>query len=139
QRRYAATRLDRMQWEHWRFRATHRLELGTRLRVETTAYHHRLHRAWGKVDGLVGQRDLAAVLRDPMAGSNAVYYAILTGQADSAGPEEELILGTDDRSFVPQGVQTQLQADLHHGPTAHRLDAGVRVHGDRADRRRYED
>jgi Fe(3+) dicitrate transport protein len=139
QRRYAATRNDHMEWDHWRFRLVHRVELGTRLRLETTAYHHLLDRAWRKLDGFSSQRDLAAVLADPMAGSNAVYYAILTGEADSTSPEEELILGTNDRSFVSQGVQTQLGADLTLGPTAHKLDAGVRLHRDRADRRRFED
>jgi Fe(3+) dicitrate transport protein len=138
QRRYAATQLDRMEWDHWRMRATHRVEL-PRARVETVAYRHVLDRAWGKVDGFVGQRDLNAVLADPTAGSNPVFHAILTGTADSASPEEELIRGTNDRRFASQGVQSKLSLETSLGPVAHHADVGVRIHFDRADRRRFED
>jgi Fe(3+) dicitrate transport protein len=139
QRRYVASQLDEMNWTHWRMRATHRLELGARTRLETVAYRHRFHRAWGKVDGFVGQRDFYALLAAPNAGANAVYYAILTGQADSSAPEETLILGTNDRRFTSQGVQSTLTLDRTVAGLAHHLDAGLRLHFDRADRRRFED
>lgn len=139
QRRYAGSQLDQMTWDHWTLRASHRLELGVATRLETTAYRHDFHRAWGKVDAFVGQRDLYALLARPTAGANAVYYAILSGQADSSSPEEQLILGTNDRTFVSQGVQSALTAERTTGPVKHHLDAGVRLHFDKADRQRYED
>jgi Fe(3+) dicitrate transport protein len=139
QRRYAGTQRDRMIWDHWRFRLAHRLEIGSGFSLETTAYRHALDRVWGKVDGFVGNRDMAGLLADPMGGSNGVYYAVLTGQADSASPEEELIRGVNDRSFVSQGIQTRALVTTQVGPTGHRIDVGVRLHGDRADRRRRED
>jgi Fe(3+) dicitrate transport protein len=139
QRRYLASQLDEMRWNHWRMRASHRLELGANTRIETVAYRHRFHRAWGKVDGFVGQRDFYALLAEPAAGANAVYYEILTGQADSTAPEEALILGTNDRRFTSQGVQSTLSLDRAVGGLAHHLDAGLRLHFDRADRRRFED
>jgi Fe(3+) dicitrate transport protein len=139
QRRYVASQLDEMSWDHWRLRATHRVDLGTTARVETVAYRHMFHRVWGKVDGLVGQRDLYRLIEEPMAGANQVYYAILTGQADSQSPEEQLILGTNDRTFVSQGVQSALSLERSTGPIKHHVDAGARIHFDRADRRRYED
>jgi Fe(3+) dicitrate transport protein len=137
-RRYRATQLDQMDWDHWRFRIGHVAELG-RARISTTAYRNVLDRAWGKVDGFVGQRDFNAVLADPTAGSNAVYYALLTGDADTASPEEELILGTNDRRFASQGIQSKLAIAIDTGPVVHHLDAGARVHFDRADRKRFED
>ncbi len=139
QRRYAGSQLDQMNWSHWRMRATHRLELGAHTRIDTVAYRHQFHRAWGKVDGFVGQRDFYGLLANPAAGANAVYYAILTGQADSTSPEEQLILGTNDRRFTSQGVQTTLAAKRRTGPLAHELAAGARLHFDAADRRRTED
>jgi len=139
QRRYVGSSLDQMTWDHWRLRATHRVELGLHTRVETVAYRHKFHRAWGKVDGFVGQRDFYDLISAPEAGANAVYYAILTGQADSTSPEEELILGTNDRRFTSQGIQTTLATEQTTGPLTHHVDAGVRIHFDRADRRRYED
>ncbi len=139
QRRYAATQRDEMTWDHWRLRADHHLALSPRLRIETNAYRHRFTRAWGKVDGFVGERDFNGILAAPDTGSNAIYYAILTGALDASSPEEELILGTNDRKFTSQGVQTRLSAEARTGPVAHHLDAGVRIHFDRADRRRTED
>jgi Fe(3+) dicitrate transport protein len=138
QRRYVASSLDEMTWDHWRMRATHRLELGQRTRIATVAYRHRFHRAWGKVDGFVGQPDFYGLLASPEGGANAVYYAILTGQADSATPDEQLILGTNDRRFTSQGIQTTLSIERTTGAFVHHVDAGARVHFDRADRRRYE-
>jgi Fe(3+) dicitrate transport protein len=139
QRRYLGSQLDEMNWDHWRMRATHRLDLGLHTRIETAAYRHKFHRAWGKVDGFVGQRDFYSLLADPMAGANAVYYAILTGQADSTSPEEQLILGTNDRKFTSQGIQTTFSTERTFGDFAHHIDAGARIHFDRADRRRFED
>lgn len=139
QRRYLGSRLDEMTWDHVRLRATHRVDFGLHTRLVTVAYRHRFHRAWGKVDGFVGERDLYALIAAPTAGANAVYYAILSGQADSASPEESLILGTNDRRFTSQGVQSTLALERTTGELAHHLDAGVRLHFDRADRRRYED
>jgi len=138
QRRYAATAGDEMRWRHWRGRAVHRVEVGTNLRVVTTAYHHAFHRAWGKVDAFVGDRDLAGILADPTSGAAAIYYAVLTG-ADSSSPEDELIRGTNDRTFRSQGVDSRLSTERVWGPALHLIDAGVRVHHDRADRLRYED
>jgi Fe(3+) dicitrate transport protein len=139
QRRYVASQLDEMNWNHWRMRATHRVDIGTHARVETVAYRHRFHRAWGKVDGFVGQRDFYGLLANPDAGANAVYYSILTGQSDSTSLEEQLILGTNDRRFTSQGIQTTVATEQSTGPVRHHLDGGVRVHFDRADRRRFED
>ena len=139
QRRYAGSQLDKMTWRHLRLRATHRLEFSTRTRIETVAYHHRFARVWGKVDGFIGQRDFYGLLAKPDAGANQIYYAILSGQADSSAPEEELILGTNDRNFVSQGLQSTFTTERNHGAVAHHLDAGLRLHYDNADRKRYED
>jgi Fe(3+) dicitrate transport protein len=139
QRRYRGSQLDTMHWNHWRFRATHRIDLGATTRLETTAYRHHFHRTWGKVDGFVGQRDFYSLLASPTSGANAVFYSILSGQADSTTLEEQLILGTNDRRFTSQGVQSVLASEQTTGPVRHHIDTGVRIHFDRADRRRYED
>jgi Fe(3+) dicitrate transport protein len=139
QRRYAGSQLDQMNWDHWRLRATHRVDIGSTARVETVAYRHKFHRAWGKVDGFVGQRDFYDLLARPTAGANAIYTPILKGEADTTSPEEQLVLGTNDRNFTSQGVQSVLTAERSTGPVKHHIDAGARIHFDSADRRRYED
>lgn len=139
QRRYTGSQLDEMTWNHVRLRARHKLELGLHARIETVAYRHDFHRVWGKVDGFVGQRDFYSLLANPDAGANQVYYAILTGQADTGSPEEELILGTNNRRFASQGIQSTFSAEKATGDFNHHLAIGARVHFDRADRRRFED
>ncbi len=139
QRRYRATQDDQMNWDHFRARLSHRVEVGSGFSLETTAYRHQFDRVWGKVDGFVGERDLASVLASPTTGSNPIFYSVLTGDADSSSPEEELVRGINDRTFLSQGVQTRLDSHLTLGPTTHRVDAGVRLHFDRADRRRFEE
>ncbi len=139
QRRYIASQMDQMNWNHLRLRADHRVDLGLHTRIQTTAYRHKFHRAWGKVDGFVGQRDFFGLITNPNIGANQLYYAILTGQVDSSSPEDQLILGTNDRRFTSQGIQTALATEQTTGPFAHHIDAGVRIHFDRADRRRFED
>ena len=139
QRRYRASQLDRMSWDHLRLRATHRVDLGLHTRFETVAYRHKFDRAWGKVDGFVGQRDFYGLLANPTAGANQLYYQVLTGQIDSSSTEDQLILGTNDRRFTSQGIQTRFATERSTGPLTHHVDAGVRIHFDRADRRRYED
>jgi Fe(3+) dicitrate transport protein len=139
QRRYRGTQLDQMNWDHLRLRASHRVDLGLHTRVETIAYRHKFHRAWGKVDGFVGQRDFYGLIANPDAGANQVFYQVLTGQIDSSSTEDQLILGTNDRRFTSQGIQTRFATERTTGPLKHHIDAGVRIHFDRADRRRYED
>lgn len=139
QRRYAASQLDQMNWDHWRMRAGHRVDIGSAARLETVAYRHVFDRAWGKVDGFVGQRDFYGLIENPDAGANQIYSAILKGEADTSSPEEQLILGTNDRRFVSQGIQSTFATEQATGPIRHHLDAGARIHFDRADRKRYED
>lgn len=139
QRRYLGSQLDEMNWDHWRIRGRHKLELGLHARVETVAYRHDFHRVWGKVDGFVGQRDFYDLVANPEAGANQVFYAILTGRADTSSPEEELILGTNDRRFVSQGIQTTWSTERTAGAVSHHVAAGARIHFDRADRKRFEE
>ncbi len=139
QRRYAASQLDQMNWDHVTLRADHKLDLGLHTRFVTTAYRHWFHRAWGKVDGFVGMRDFYELIANPTAGANSLFYSILRGETDSTSPEEQLIRGTNDRRFVSQGIQTHFATEQTTGPLAHHIDAGVRIHFDRADRKRYED
>lgn len=139
QRRYIASQLDRMDWDHLRLRFDHRVDLGLHTRLQTSAYRHKFHRAWAKIDGFVGQRDFYTLIAKPDAGTNQLYYQILTGQLDSSSPEEQLVLGTNDRRFTSQGVQTLFATEQKTGPIAHHVDAGVRIHFDRADRQRFED
>jgi Fe(3+) dicitrate transport protein len=137
QRRYAASRLDRMEWHRTQVVLRHDLELDT-LTVTTQAYRHDLHRIWRKVNRFQGAA-IANVLADPTSARNSIYYGVLTGQLDSSAPEETLLIGPNNRQFVSQGLQSVARWSTTTGPLSHSVELGARYHFDEIDRLHTED
>ncbi len=138
-RRYAATRLDRFYDDQQRLRLGYEFENGSGLRLSTQFYHQQFDRVWRKLNGFADGTDLSDVLANPMAGSNAVYYSVLTGASDSTGDSDTLMIGTNDRSFLSQGIQTSATYPVSTFGLQHELLAGLRLHRDRAKRLHTED
>ncbi|MBK8259708.1 MAG: TonB-dependent receptor [Polyangiaceae bacterium] len=128
-RRYAASALDRMEWNRMQFALTHRVTNGSDLTLETTAYRHDLHRRWNKVNGMRGA-SLSDVLHNPTTPKNALYYSVLTGQVPASTNDEMILIGPNDRTYVSQGIQTTLKWKPKTGPISHRIELGARVHYD---------
>lgn len=137
-RRYSASQLDEMNWHRTSLVLSHVLEPNEHLSLHTDAYRHDFDRTWRKVNGFRGA-SLFEVLSRPDDGANAVYYAILTGAAESSTPDETLLIGPNHRVFVSEGIQSRLNVDATTGPIAHRLELGARLHYDRIERRHSED
>jgi Fe(3+) dicitrate transport protein len=139
-RRYRGTQLDRMDWRHYQVQLAHTARFGA-VDLVTTAYHHDLSRDWRKLDGFSGDALLSQVLANPDTGNNAVRYAVLTGAEDSdpSNGADDLLLGTNARDFVSQGVQLVARTDQSWLGVLHSLEVGTRLHHDLADRDRYED
>lgn len=138
-RRYSATQLDKMEARHLTARANHKLELGAKLDLSTTIYHHRFQRDWRKLVGFSDARSLADVLKSPELGLNSIFYGVLTGQSDTGSSAEHIILGTNARKFVSQGVQSVLHTTRKTGDVEHDLSFGLRLHLDEARRIARED
>jgi Fe(3+) dicitrate transport protein len=138
-RRYAATQLDRLDWRHFQAQLTHRMSFKHRFSLTTTAYRNDFMRDWRKLNGFRGDRSLAEILASPDAGANAVFYSVLTGATDSESGPETLILGTNERDYVSQGLQTTFRAEGRWLGAGHILEAGLRFHGDEADRLHHEE
>jgi Fe(3+) dicitrate transport protein len=136
-RRYAASRLDRMEWHRTQVVLRHDFESGA-LAVTTQAYRHDLSRIWRKVNRFQGA-SIANVLSDPTSARNAIYYGVLTGQLDSTAPEETLLIGPNNRKFVSQGLQSVARWSTTTGPLSHSLELGARYHFDQIDRLHTED
>ncbi len=136
-RRYLSSQLDRMQWHRTQAVLRHDYESGA-LTVTTQAYRHDLHRIWRKVNRFQGA-SIASVLEDPTSARNAIYYGVLTGQLDSSTPEETLLIGPNNRSFVSQGIQSVARWSTVTGPLSHSVELGARYHFDRIDRVHTED
>jgi Fe(3+) dicitrate transport protein len=137
-RRYAASALDRMVNHRTGVVLTHVLgapEAG--LTLTTNAYHFKFERVWRKLNRFGGTA-VSDVLSAPEDPSNADYYAVLTGEADSTTSADQLFIGPNDRGFVSQGVESVFDLERRTGPLQHRIQSGVRVHHDRIRRRHSE-
>jgi len=138
-RRYRGTALDHMKWDHLRWQLSHRVEIGADVQVQTTLYRNSFNRVWRKLNGFRGDSDLAGILANPDAGNNAIFFSVLRGDSDSSSSAEELLIGTNDRRFVSQGLQSVVHGETARWPGKHDFRVGVRLHQDQADRRHSED
>ncbi|WP_017445003.1 TonB-dependent receptor family protein [Gayadomonas joobiniege] len=131
-RRYAATQLDRMDWDHQSYQINHYIEYAS-FNVITRLYQHDFARAWRKVSGLGNNSpDLLSVLSNPDDPQMQAYYQLLTGQA-----EGEIELGTNDRSYQSRGLQTDAKIHLNLADLAHQISFGLRYHEDYIERDHY--
>lgn len=136
-RRYAASRNDLMQW--WRSQAQ-LAHVYTRegFEIRTVVYRQDMSRQWNKLNRFRGGPNIAELLNAPV-GSRAVYAAILGGTHDSETAEQALMIGTNDRRFVSQGVQSMGRWTFDGLGFKHALQFGARAHVDEIRRHHTED
>lgn len=137
-RRYRASALDHMQWHRTQAQLRYTF-VWDELDVQVVAYRHDFHRAWRKLNRFRAGPDLAYVLAHPKSGQSAAYHQVLTGELDSLGPEQALLIGTNDRTFVSQGVQATARLGVRTWFLEHLLEVGARLHEDHIDRLHTED
>lgn len=128
-RRYRASNQDRMDNQRVSLVVSHQAHFEGGFDVTTTAYRHDFQRTWRKVNGLRGG-DILQVLAQPNAPSNAAFYRSLTGEADSPGVGQAILIGPNDRTFVSQGIQTVGRKTWKGDGWENRLEYGLRVHYD---------
>ena len=137
-RRYFASKMDRMEWHRTAVAATHKVRFSRALEMTTTVYRHDLHRVWRKVNGFRGA-DISDVLANPTTPRNALSLGALRGDIDTTSDAQTILIGPNDRRFVSQGVQTEVHAATKTGPVAHRFTYGVRAHYDEIVRKHTQD
>ncbi|MFW6087863.1 MAG: TonB-dependent receptor family protein, partial [Myxococcota bacterium] len=139
-RRYAASQRDRMEW--WRTLAQVRYTLGVGADFElvTTLYRQDFDRSWRKLNRFEAEKSgdpsesLLGILRNPQGTSEREFYEVLTGQRDTLSNRERLLVGTNARRFVSEGIQTVARYGFQTGEAVHKLEAGLRFHHDQIDR-----
>ncbi len=142
-RRYAATQAANMDWKHDQFQLTHHFQ-SDRFSLTTRLYNNEFERAWRKVNGFVSSgnpstdRSIQEVLAAPEDDVNSNYYDILTGAKDSESLFEQIIVGTNDRSYYSRGIQSDLKLSTEFFGVEHLISTGVRFHQDRIDRDHFE-
>lgn len=133
--RYAASALDNMEWEHTQFHFSHSIEPSLTTKIATDIYQNTFSRDWFKLNSFGSSATVSVdeVLKDP-TGNNFDYYEILTGQRNSSGGFEQLLIGNNGRTYVSQGIQTKLNTDLMIAGLPNELEVGVRYHMDEVER-----
>lgn len=137
-RRYYASRMDRMDWHRTAVAVTHKARFSPDLELTTTVYRHDLHRVWRKVNGFRGA-DVSDVLANPDTPRNALSLGALRGEIDTTSDAQTILIGPNDRTFVSQGLQTQVNARARTGAVSHRFTYGVRAHYDEIVRKHTQD
>ncbi|HET7545736.1 MAG TPA: TonB-dependent receptor [Polyangiaceae bacterium] len=136
--RYPVSALDQMKNHRTSAVLTHVMHPVRGMAVTTNAYRHDFHRTWRKVNRFRGA-NLFDVLSDAESSQNAVYRAILAGEADTSNANEVLLIGPNQREFVAQGIDSRATLAGNTGPLSHRVEYGMRFHHDSIERRHSED
>jgi len=136
--RYPVSALDQMKNHRTSAVLTHVMRPVRGMVITTNAYRHDFHRTWRKVNRFRGAQ-LFNVLSEGGSSQNAIYAAILAGKADTANPNEVLMVGPNQREFVSQGIDSRASYERSTGPLAHRIEYGMRFHYDSIERRHSED
>ncbi len=136
-RRYAASALDRMDWQHGALSINHSFDVRGQT-VTTDIYRNTFERDWFKINSFGGNGpSLQAVLKDP-TGINEEFYRVLTGAQASANDNEQLLLGSNDREYISQGIQSRINIVFDALGLQHDFEAGVRLHNDYVERHHTE-
>ena len=110
-RRYNASELDQMKWNHKKVQLEHLTEIGTATNIKTTLYHHEFARTWYRLDGFRdATKIIRNILKDP-TGTNQPFYDVLAAREDSGnvGANADLLMANNDREYVSQGLQSQVE------------------------------
>ncbi|EAT11239.1 TonB-dependent receptor [Bermanella marisrubri] len=135
-RRYTASELDNMQWDHQTIHLKHSFEPTATSEVVTDVYRLTYSRDWFKLNSFGGGNTatIEDVLKNPTQGSNGALYNILTGLEQSVSDTDQLLIGNNGRDYVSQGIQTRLNLFTNLFGLAHEWEFGLRVHQDEIER-----
>jgi Fe(3+) dicitrate transport protein len=139
ERRYIASKNDKMDWEHYQFQLSHYIELDDQTSFYTQAYHREFDRDWDRLDSFNSSRSMQTILTSPKTGINALFMEVLKGERDSATSEENLLFTLNDRRYYSQGLETKLLWDSKLMGADLVLDAGLRFHRDEVERNHRAD
>lgn len=131
--RYAASQADRLDTDHRSYQLRHFIQPLSNIDVTTTVYRNEFARDWYKLASVNGA-GIAGVLSDPTSHASALGVLRGANSADNA-----LVLRSNNRSYVSQGVQTAVGVELPLLGATHGVEAGVRYHRDEEDRFQHDD
>lgn len=136
QRRYAASRYDRIDTDQERYSLRYVIQPTAGLAVAATAYRTDFARNWYKLDAAAeGAAGAYRNLSEALAGQHGDgILNVLRG--DAAG---RLRVRANNREYGTRGIDTVTTWELGTGDMRHRLELGLRWHEDFADRFQWDD
>lgn len=139
-RRYAASQLDNMDWDHSQVQFTH-FWATDGFDITTRIYRNDFERSWYKINGFKSFGGFSADLQEVLANpeDNLDYYLILTGELDTVQEHEKIVVGDNAREYYSQGMQTEFYWDVDFAGIKHTFNGGVRFHQDQIERNHTED
>lgn len=140
-RRYAASQPAKMDTEHKQIMFTHNIH-NDDFSFTSRIYRNEYQRAWKKLNGLTNtNKSLSEILANP--DDNEREYNVISGQENSnqngGGNNTFLIMGTNDRSYVSQGLQISADYSVKLFDLEHDFSFGMRLHEDEIDRSHFEE
>ena len=133
-RRYSASQLDLMDWQHSNTMLTHLFETAN-YSVTTRLYRNDFKRSWNKLNGFKHDIALEDIIAKPFEALNPVFMEVITGQRDSEQDYETLVLGDNAREYFSHGLQSDFNANVDFLGLSHKLEIGIRYHVDEIIRR----
>jgi Fe(3+) dicitrate transport protein len=121
--RYAGTRFDNIESEHFRSYLRHRVEANGNVRFDSAIYYNRFERDWFKLDSITRTDGTKTGLSTALM--NPGDLSVLRGRAGG-----NLNVRHNDRVYESYGAQTISTITFHTGKLEHSLDLGLRLHFD---------
>lgn len=132
-RRYAASAGDVFTGEHEQLQASYIIDPDSNWRGEVTVYRNNFARNWFKLQSVNGV-GLSTIMDDVTTYADEFSY--LTG---TTSPDDAIVKRHNNRNYVSQGIQAEINWDLGIGDTDLSLTTGIRIHEDEEDRLQKED
>ncbi len=149
-RRYRGSQLARMEWDRTQAQISYGVVFGDNLQLKLVAYRHDFQRAWLKLNRfrtLSGASSSSRSVESVLTESNLLNDQLLSmvrGEVSSASIFSQdnvaslLGIGTNDRTFVSQGLQLSAEFELNGVDFSQRFRLGARLHYDEIKRRHDE-
>lgn len=134
--RYIASSRGRMEWHRTQLLVSYAVSAGDSIEGSLTYYRHEFDRTWERLASFRDGTSLYDVLQAPQ-GANEVYLAVLRGELDS-DPKRDLVVTTNARTFLSEGLQVATSFSDDFGLLRHTLVVGARFHRDRVRRAHTE-
>ena len=125
-RRYSASQKDLLNLSHNHLSLTHSIKPTSQFSLVTTAYYSTTFRDWGRVNTIGGQ-SVNNILSNPSL--HQLPYQIMIGKANG-----NIDFQNAARTYFSKGIQSNAQLNFETGNIQHKLQVGIRIHADQADR-----